>query len=294
MKKETILLTGATGFLGSYLLKDFLQNNYNVIILKRSTSNTNRIKDLSKNYKSYNIDELNSLNAVFVDNKIDIIVHTACSYGRNNQSIVDIVKTNLIFGLNLMELGIDYNVKTFINTGSLLPRDVNNYSLSKSQLSDWLKLYSDKIQFINLKVEHMYGPKDDKKKFLPWLINEMINNREKIKLTTGLQKRDFIYIDDVVAAFDVVLEKRKQLSNYSEFDVGTNKFTQVKDFVIQISKALEKQTKRQILPKLKFGAIDYRKGDIMIPDLNNSSLLKLGWRPKVEIEEGIKKILKKY
>jgi nucleoside-diphosphate-sugar epimerase len=291
MKKKTILLTGATGFLGSYLLESFIALNFNVIILKRSTSSNIRINHLLNNIIYYNVDLLSSLDDVFVQNKIDIIVHTACSYGRSNESLKEIINTNLIFGINLMELGIKFKVQTFINTGSLLPRNINSYSLSKAQLTDWLKINSSKIQVINLKIEHMYGPKDDNKKFLQWLINEMQSGTENINLTSGIQKRDFIYVDDVVAAYNLIINNCEKLGNWNEFDIGTNSFVNVKDFVIQIAKELENSHNIKIIQRLKFGVINYREGDIMIPQLNNSKLLNLGWVPKTSLKEGIKKVL---
>ena len=291
MKKKTILLTGATGFLGSYLLESFISRNFNVIILKRSNSSTIRINHLLNNVIYYNVDLLSSLDDVFVQNKIDIIIHTACSYGRSNESLKEVINTNLIFGINLMELGIKFKVQTFINTGSLLPRNVNSYSLSKAQLTDWLKINSSKIQVINLKIEHMYGPKDDNKKFLPWLINEMQSGTENINLTSGIQKRDFIYVDDVVAAYNLIINNCEKLGNWNEFDIGTNSFVNVKDFVIQIAKELENSHNIKIIQRLKFGVINYREGDIMIPQLNNSKLLNLGWVPKTSLKEGIKKVL---
>jgi len=292
MKKKTILLTGATGFLGSYLLESFISLNFNVIILKRSNSSTIRINHLLNNVIYYNVDLLSSLDDVFVQNKINIIIHTACSYGRSNESLKEIINTNLIFGINIMELGIKFKVQTFINTGSLLPRNVNSYSLSKAQFKDWLKINSSKIQVINLKIEHMYGPKDDNKKFLPWLINEMRSGTENINLTSGIQKRDFIYVDDVVAAYNLIINNCEKLENWNEFDIGTNSFVNVKDFVIQIAKELENSNNIKIIPRLKFGVINYRDGDIMIPQLDNSKLLNLGWVPKTSLKKGIKKVLK--
>ena len=293
MKNKTILLTGATGFLGSYLLQSFISKKFNVIILKRSTSSTLRINHLLDNISYYNVDLLSSLDDIFIQNKIDVIVHTACSYARANESLEEIINTNLIFGINLMELAIKFKLKTFINTDSLLPRNINSYSLSKAQLSDWLKINSSKIQVINLKIEHMYGPKDDNKKFLPWLINEMQKGIENINLTSGIQKRDFIYIDDVVACYILLINKSEKLGNWNEFDVGTNSFVSVKDFVIQIAKELENIHNIRIIPRLNFGVINYREGDIMIPKLNNSKLLNLGWVPKTSLKEGIKKVLNK-
>jgi nucleoside-diphosphate-sugar epimerase len=291
--QNKILLTGATGFLGSHLLESFIDQGFEVTILKRSTSDTWRINHLLERVKSYNVDQV-SLKAIFEKIKPDIIVHTACSYGRKDESLTDIVNTNLIFGIKLLEESVNSNVKTFINTDSLLPRDINDYSLSKAQFTDWLQRRSDQIQVVNFKIEHMYGVKDDNKKFLPWLINEMINGSGDINLTSGIQKRDFIYISDVVAAYDLVIQKRKSLSSWNVFDVGTNVFTEVKEFVLTIVEELEKTNIKGIVSRLKFGAIPYRDGDIMLPQLDNTKLVALGWKQEVAIADGIKKILKSY
>ena len=291
--QDTILLTGSTGFLGSHLLESFVSKGFEVVILKRSTSNLWRIAHLLPNIKYYNIDEV-SLKTIFNDVKPNMLVHTACSYGRKEESLVDIVNTNLIFGINLLEEAIRNDVKTFINTDSLLPRNLNDYSLSKAQFTDWLQKYSGQIQVVNLKIEHMYGLKDDVKKFLPWLINQMINGTDGINLTSGIQKRDFIYISDVVAAYDLIIQKRKSLSSWNAFDIGTNVFTEVKDFVLKIAKELEISYNTEIVSRLKFGAIPYRSGDIMVPQLDNRTLKALGWKESVHINDGVEKIIKNY
>lgn len=288
-----ILLTGATGFLGSHLLESFVSQGFEVVILKRSTSDTWRINHLFNKIKSYNIDDV-SVGTVFNEANPTVIVHTACSYGRKNESLIDIVNSNLIFGLDLLEQSITSNVNTFINTDSLLPRSLNDYSLSKAQFADWLQKRSDKIQVVNFKIEHMYGVKDDTKKFLPWLINEMINGNDFINLTTGIQKRDFIYITDVVAAYNLVIQKRQSLPSWSEFDIGTNVFTEVKEFVLKIAVKLEKSYDKEIVSRLKFGAIPYRSADIMVPQLDNTKLIALGWKKSVDINTGVEKILKSY
>ena len=109
---------------------------------------------------------------------------------------------------------------------------------------------------------------------------------------TGKESRDFIYISDVVAAYDLVLQKRMSLPNWSQFDIGTNIFTEVKEFVLILARELEKSSKSTIASRLKFGAIPYRKRDVMMPELDNTKLIGLGWKPKVTITDGIQKILK--
>ena len=288
--QKKILLTGATGFLGSYLLESFISQGFEIVILKRTTSDTWRIVHLLDKVKFYNIDEIN-LKAIFEKFEPEIIVHTACSYGRKNETIIDVVNTNLIFGLQLLEESIKINVKTFINTDSLLPKNINDYSLSKAQFTDWLKIRSNQIQVINFKIEHMYGVKDDDKKFIPWLIKEMIRGDGIINLTSGIQKRDFVYVTDVINAYNLIIQKSVLLPLWNEFDVGTNTFTEVKEFVLTIAELLEKKYDKLIVPRLNFGSIPYRKNEIMVPKLDNTNLIAQGWEQKVVIKVGVEKII---
>lgn len=291
--KKKILLTGANGFLGSHLLESFISQEFEVTILKRSTSDIWRIDHLLGKVKTYDIDRI-SLKSIFKEVEPEIIVHTATSYGRKKESVIDVIDSNLIFGLHLLEEAIKNNVKTFINTDSLLPRNINDYSLSKAQFTDWLKNRSNQIQAINLKIEQMYGVKDDDNKFIHWLINEMLNKEGKINLTSGIQKRDFVYVTDVINAYNLIIQKRELLSDWNEFDIGTNKFTDVKEFVLILALSLEKQNNKVIVPRLNFGSIPYRMEEMMTPILDNTKLTTLGWQYKVGIKEGVKKILKKY
>ncbi|MEY2923202.1 MAG: hypothetical protein RL108_1828, partial [Bacteroidota bacterium] len=123
-------------------------------------------------------------------------------------------------------------------------------------------------------------------------INEMLNENIEIKLTSGIQKRDFIYVTDVVSAYNVIIEKRKLLSAWNEFDIGTNTNTRVKDFVLTLANLLEKKYCIEIVPRLKFGAIPYRENELMIPELDIKSLMALGWHSRVSTIEGIRLILK--
>lgn len=286
----TILLTGATGFLGSYLLKSFLNNGHKVIALKRSTSNTYRIEVYLNQIILYDIDKT-ELSDIFKNHKIDIVVNTVTNYGRKDIKVSSIVDTNLIFGLNLLEESVKANAKAFINTDTLLDRNINVYALSKAQLVDWMQFLSNKnTKMINIKIEHMYGPKDDENKFIYWLKNQLKQNVEKIDLTSGIQKRDFIYIDDIVNAYETIIQNINKLSNYEEFELGTGNSIEVKEFVKQILKELN--VNQTITTKLNFGALAYRANENMNMEANITKLQNLGWKPQVSIEDGIKKIIK--
>jgi CDP-paratose synthetase len=291
MKKlQTVLLTGATGFLGSHLLNALLSKGYKVVILKRSTSDIWRIKDINKKFASYDVDT-QPIELAFKEQHIDAVIHTACHYGRNAESMTQIFESNLIFGLRIIDECLKFNIGTFINTDTLLQKHLNIYSLSKKQFVECLKQASKFIQIANLKLEHIYGPKDDATKFVPWVLTQLEANVSDINLTLGEQERDFIYIDDVVSAYLTVLEKSPGLTNFIEFDVGTGKLVSVKSFLQNLKKIYEDSFGLRNT-KLNFGAIPYRDGEMMTVEINNQKLIDLGWFPLTNVEHGLKKTIK--
>jgi len=286
---DKILLTGATGFLGSHLLIGLLEKtNYEIVILKRSFSNTFRIDEVLKNprVKFYDLDKTN-LENIFKENKIETIIHCATNYGRNNEDILNIVQSNLMLPLNLLQLAIKYGVKTFINTDTVIDKNVNQYSLSKKQFLDWLKEGASKINCVNVSLEHFYGALDNNTKFTTYIIKSLLNNVEKLDLTKGEQKRYFIYIDDVVEAFLTILENIEGFDkSFTSFEVSTSENITIKDFVLLV-KELTKNTNT----KLNFGTIPYRENELMECKTDISALKNLGWSPKTEIKEGLKKTI---
>ena len=137
------------------------------------------------------------------------VVHTATCYGRNRETPLEVFEANLKFPLDLLEKAALFSTDTFFNTDTILYKYLNGYSLSKHQFVEWGKQYADehKIKFCNIKLEHMYGPGDDDSKFTTYVINSCLNNVPEVKLTLGEQERDFIYIDDVVSAYQLLLKK---------------------------------------------------------------------------------------
>ena len=285
---ETVLITGATGFLGRHLTSELVRSGkYRVICYKRYTS---EIEKLPSNVVS-NIEwvDIANLDQPFKsNNKIDHIIHLATCYGRSGESLSSQLKVNILLPIRLLELAIRYNSKTFINTDTLLPFNLSEYARSKAQLYDWLKIISSKkhsLKIINIKIEHMYGPGDDETKFIPFVITKCLKNEDTL-LTDGMQQRDFIYIDDVVLAITHLMRNSGLFDQkLSDFQLGTGRPIRVKDAV----KLIHKITKSK--SKLKFGAVPKRHGELEISVANVDKLLIMGWEPKFNFEEGLKKTL---
>jgi CDP-paratose synthetase len=286
-----VLLTGATGFLGSHLLEALLEQGYKVSILKRSTSNLWRIKHRLEQIKAYNVDQV-VVDVAFKGEKIDAVLHTACSYGRNGQSIHEIVEANLVFGLKVLDAANRFETEAFINTDTLLSDNLNVYALSKRQFSEWLQRGGPKIKAVNLRLEHMYGPKDDQTKLVPWFLQQLEAGVSRIPLTNGSQQRDFIYIDDVVSAYLLVLQKLEQLSSYTEFDVGTGNTTSVRTFVTKLYHTY-KTMNPNTTTELGFGDIPMRDGESMSVKVDNAAIKRLGWYVRTQQAIGIENLFRR-
>ena len=287
MKNKTIMITGATGYLGNILANKILNNmEYNLILLGLNKNEVFRVPD-DVRVKKYFLSET-PLKEIFESNKIDTIVHTATLYGRRNEELSAVLSANVEFPLSCLALAIENGVRNFINTDTILSRFTSPYSLSKKQFVDWLDMYSDKIKVINMQLDHFYGPFDKPVKFVAWLIEQFKNKVEKIDLTEGTQTRDFIYISDVVDAYICVLHSIENISSgkRNNFEVGTGSKISIRDFV-KMLKASIKDTKTA----LNFGAVPLRKNEVLDYDIDNSALKALGWEPKYNIQRGIKEIV---
>ncbi|MDR0822463.1 MAG: NAD(P)-dependent oxidoreductase [Endomicrobium sp.] len=283
-----ILLTGAAGFLGSYLLKEFIKRNHKIIIIKRSSSDNFRIKKEILKTKVYDIDKCKTAD-IFSQNKdIDLIVHTATDYGRKGGSFLDVFKTNVSMPLELLDFAVKNKVKRFINTGTVLPltddKINRNYAISKQQFLQCLKEYSKDIDIANLSFDYIYGPYENKIKFLPFLIDNCMKNVHSLSLSPCKQKRDFIYIDDVIAAYIKIIAVSD--CGFKEYDAGFGKYQSLKAAVLKIKRITKTKT------QFNFGAIAYRRAEPMETKTNPKSLSALGWKPKVSFEDGIKEIIK--
>ena len=293
MMDRCFLVTGATGFLGSHIVKRLLAEGQNVVILKRSFSNANRLAAELSKVKSYDIDKMTDFTRVFSEQHIDVIIHTATCYGRHGEAVEQIYNVNLNFPLKLLELAlrfntdIFFNTDTFFNTDIILSKYLNWYALSKKQFSEIGQQFAGmgKINFIDAKLEHMYGEDDANTKFVTFIIEALQKNIEELKLTAGEQRRDFIYVEDVVEAYWKILASQNEDKKYQQYEVGTGKTISIKDLVLLAKEITKSRT------KLLFGAIPYRENEIMDSKANTDLLEKLGWQAKMDIESGIRRIV---
>ena len=285
-----LLITGGSGFLGSALALHFFEAGHRVALLLRSTSQLGRLRGHEARFDLGRCDSDQDIKEFINSIKPDAILHTVCAYGRQGENLVTINDANLRFGLTILQAV--QSVKkpvTFINTGTVLEANVSPYALSKHQFVQWgrflAKQPSNQLRFVNVLLQHMYGPGDDPSKFTTYVLNTCHRNEPMLKLTSGEQMRDFIYIDDVVSAYSTLLEKRIDLTNIENIEVGSGVAPSIREFVQMVHKLTASKT------ELQFGALPYRPNEPMHLQADISQMNALGWSPKFTLELGLRRTL---
>jgi nucleoside-diphosphate-sugar epimerase len=134
-----------------------------------------------------------------------------------------------------------------------------------------------------MSLEHFFGPGDDASKFVTHIIQSLVHETPSIPLTKGEQKRDFIFIDDVVNAFMCVLENASDQSiGYREYEVGSGHSISIKELVT-LAKSLSGNEKTS----LDFGFLPYRRNEAMDVQVDISQLRTLGWRASCDLRESL-------
>ena len=299
---EYILLTGGTGFVGSHLLEKLLNLDKNIILLKRSFSDTWRINKFigNENLIVKNIDE-ESVDEIFNQYSIIGIFHLASLSQRelNSNIISKMIDSNIKFPTQLLENSINNNVKFFINTGSVYEYELNNppisektkikpfnlYASTKTAFEDILKFYSANydLNCSTLKLFTPYGPKDNENKITPYLIISSMK-KEKIHIKSPNKTLDLIYIDDVINSYITVMNNISKFNEYDSFNIGTGVGTRIKDLLEIIESNLGKNK------NVTYGNSE----DDQVWCSNKKINKKLRWKPKIKIEEGIKRTIDYY
>ena len=281
---KTILITGINGYLGSKLAKRY-SKKYEIIGLEYDTIDLFRLK--GEDFEVFASKD-GIRDELFQNHFIDGIIHTATFYGRNNESNGQMSYANMYLPQLLLEKAIKNECNFFINTDTVLDRFTSSYALTKKQFKDWLRFYANlkSVKVINLQLEHFYGPGTANTNFITLMVQKMLKNESPIPLTKAEQNRDFLYVDDLLRVYDLMLANHHTFNHFEEFNVGAGVNSNLKE----ILEFIKVNTHSSSI--LDYGAIPYRNNELMESNNNVSRLKELGWATENNIEEGLLKVIK--
>jgi nucleoside-diphosphate-sugar epimerase len=263
-----VLVTGATGFIGSHLVFSLLENNYTIAILKREKSKLKTLAPIRDKIRICISDTYNSIFSSIKDFKPDIVIHAASLiiYKPEREEIIDIIDSNIKFGTLVLEAMTKNRVKYFLNIGTRWQHignkrycPANLYAATKEAFKDILIWYESKgIKHKTIELCDTFGNEDTRKKILNLLITSC-RSKTKIDLTFGEQILDMSYIGDIC---------RFILSHITYdlfFDNKTISLSGTKIKLRDLGVMIEKMFKTHGL--FKWGVKPYRENEVMIPPI---------------------------
>lgn len=289
---STIVISGASGFLGSHLARHFVRTGHRVVALVRSQSSLRRLGDVLDKIQLLLVDIGNFEDALAAQTPIAAVIHTATDYGRAGTPLSKLVETNIAWSLRLVEAAMQVRAGCFVNAGTALPPEISPYALSKHQFSQWLRWLANRSEtcFVDVALETMYGEDDNPAQFIPYVILGCLRNVERLPLTAGDQARDFIYIQDAVAALTrlVTLYSSQQAQTcprYVTYAVGSGVAVPIR----QVAHLIHALTGSCTL--LDFGTVPYRPHEVMHAQADITAMCSLGWSPQYDLQAGLSRTI---
>ncbi len=298
---KKILIVGGTGFIGYHLGCKLIKKNWNVFSI--STKKPKKIRYNKKfEYLFCNIANKKKLYNILDDIEFDYVVNCGGYVDHKNKKKT--FDSHFLGCKNLADYFLNKDLKSFIQIGSSIENgfqkspqkeklitDVTKmksiYGLSKLKATNYLiKLYKKKdLPVTILRLYLAYGKKQDLNRFLPITINSCLKNKD-FDCSNGLQKRDFVYVDDVVEAiYRSMLHKK---SKGEIFNLGSGKPLKIRDIIEMVRKKVSGGNPQ-------YGKIKFRKDEIkyLFPSIQNITK-KINWRPRVSFNDGLKKTIEYY
>ena len=302
MKKKNILITGGAGFIGFNLyIKLFKKNNIYILDFKKKINQ----KPFKKNCKFIygDIANKNIFNNLIKKKVIfDYIYHFAAetSTFTSEQNPTKCFKTNVLGTLNLFEYCKKTKPKNLIFSSSMaiygknskktseksIPQPISHYGLSKLNGEKiLLNLKNNGINVTVFRLFNAYGIFQDYNNPYQGMLSiylSQIYRYSNVKVTGSLSRsRDFIYIDDIISAFTNLSILNYKYSNI--FNLGSGKEIKVSNLL----KTLFHHTKK----KYKVLILDEHSGDTNNSCADISLIKKIGWKNKISLKQGIKKVI---
>ena len=301
------MITGGMGFIGSHLSEELLIEKHNLVILTKSFFKKQNITNISKKIKVEKIDvtDFKKLGKSIQKNKPDVIIHLAgqTSHLQSFENPLKDIDSNAKSTLFILEEIRKKKLKcrfilgsTFVVIGrpQKLPVDERTpcwptmiYGANRLASEHYCKIYHEVygLDTLTFRITNSFGPREQvvsTKNAVNFLIHEAFLGKTVTIFKKGNFFRDIIYVSDVISGIKTIMKKGKSGELYW---ISSGK----KIWFYELGKLLEKLTDA----KVKFvKEPNYtKKVDVGNFVVNNSKLRALGWKPKINLNQGIKETL---
>lgn len=289
---KNIVVTGATGFVGSNLVRFLLKKNFKIYVILRTDSDIANLTDVKEQIEIFRYDnEINNLIEFFAVVKPTTVFHLASNFIADHEShqIDSLIQSNITFGLHLLEAMKVSGVKQLINTGTSWQHYNNEdynpvclYAATKQAFESLIEYYVKAAGFkiITLKLFDTYGETDTRPKLIN-LLNKFADETIELNMSPGEQFLNLVHIDDVCNAFYVgsKLIDAEDYHGHNCFAVSSDRNYKLKE-VIELFEIVSGKNIKVI-----WGGKPYRKREVM--SVWDRGLRLPNWNPSITLEDGL-------
>ncbi|MCL2646590.1 MAG: NAD(P)-dependent oxidoreductase [Phycisphaerales bacterium] len=298
--RKKAIVTGATGFLGRHLVKRLHTLGWEVhCIVRAESQHHDLIELLNKRQIHVHDGTMNNMMSIVERAAPEIVFHLASLFlpQHTPSDISRLIRSNIEFPAQLAEAMAAHRVPYLINTSTAWQHyqnadynPVNLYAATKQACVDLLRFYSESappttsFRVINFELFDTYGPSDPRPKLFSALRNAAHTNKP-LAMSTGDQLIDLVYMDDVIEAFIAATLHIQQPGRASPTTMETFAVSSGRPLPLKELVALwQKITGQRV--HVHWGVRSERPREMMQPW--NRGVPLPGWRPRVDIEEGIR------
>ncbi len=292
IESSRALVTGASGYVGSNLVRRLVAEGWETHIIVRPSSRLELLSDVSDRIKMHRHDGTSeNLHGIVRNSRPDMVFHLASLFLSQHSpgDVERLVSSNILFATQLVESMVANDVFRLVNTGTSWQHyensdysPVNLYAATKQAFESILQYYIEAsgLQVITLKLFDTYGPRDPRPKLMH-LLEKISREGSKLSMSPGEQLIDLVYIDDVVDAFLLASQRllTKHIRQHEHYALSSGIPLKLRDLVELYSQVSEREL------SIEWGGRPYRQREVMKPWESYATLP--GWVPQVNLLSGL-------
>ena len=292
---QKILVTGASGFIGSHLCRRLVEDQAEVHAVYRTQAPT---EENDVRWWQADVSDIGAVRTLFRNIRPDVIYHLASHVkgAPNLEHVLPTFHSNLQSTVNLLTLAAETGCQRIVLTGSLAEPDPQNgelfpsapYAAAKWASSGYARMFHALYQLpvVIARVFMVYGPaQQDLTKLIPYVTLSLLRG-ETPKITSGSRLVDWIYVSDVVDGF-VALGQAPGIDG-ATLDLGSGELVSIRDIVQQVAGVVDPNSSAE------FGALPDRPLEPTRLANPAETSARIGWKPRVSLREGLERTVDWY